>query len=88
MDDIQRLRDLAVSDTGFVFDPYTGATFSVNQTGYTILNVLKAGGDREAIFTALQETFEIGENSDLERDVAEFVRLMRNSGILSRDFAI
>src|SRR5205085_12462462 len=35
---VQRhLKDLAISETGFVFDPYTGATFTTNATGHCVL---------------------------------------------------
>jgi len=37
MSSVQKLKDLAVSDSGFVFDPYTGSTFSVNAAGRLIL---------------------------------------------------
>ena len=43
MDALTRLSDLAISDSGFVFDPYTGASFSVNLTGLTLLRALKDG---------------------------------------------
>ena len=36
-----RLRQLAVSDTGFVFDPQTGQSFTVNATGRLVLDCLK-----------------------------------------------
>ena len=44
MSSATHLKDLALSDTGFVFDPYTGATFTTNATGpvsYTHLDVYK-----------------------------------------------
>ena len=49
MDAPQHLRDLAVSDTGFVFDPYSGATFSVNPTGLVILRALQQGAERDDV---------------------------------------
>jgi hypothetical protein len=37
------LADLAVSDTGFVFDPFTGTTYTVNSTGLCLLHAFKEG---------------------------------------------
>ena len=37
MDVREKLSDLAISDKGFVFDPYTGSTFSLNATGRGIV---------------------------------------------------
>ena len=48
MNDIDRLRDLALSETGFLFDPYSGATFSLNPTAVTILRALRGSADRVA----------------------------------------
>lgn len=36
-----RLKQLAVSDTGFIFDPMTGQSFTVNQTGRLVIDFLK-----------------------------------------------
>ena len=57
--DTSRLRDLAVSDAGFVFDPTTGHTYNINPTALFVLNALKAGDAPEAIVTNLQASFEV-----------------------------
>ncbi len=46
----ERLQQLAVSDTGFIFDPQSGQSFSVNDTGLFVLQQLKRGiaGDTAA----------------------------------------
>ena len=81
----QRLKDLALSDSGFLFDPYSGATFSVNESGMLILRGLKDGLDRDAILAALGEHFDV-RGDDLARDLDEFVRLLRNNALLPVDF--
>ncbi len=35
--DLTHLKQLAVSENGFVFDPYTGHTFTLNATGIAVL---------------------------------------------------
>lgn len=47
-----RLKQLAVSDTGFVFDPQTGQSFTVNRTGRLVLDCLK---DDDGIELAAQK---------------------------------
>jgi hypothetical protein len=42
----ERLSNLALSPTGFVFDPRTGATYTVNPTGRAVLEALRDGGGR------------------------------------------
>lgn len=82
--DVNRLRELAVSDTGFVFDPYSGFTFSVNETGRFILNRLKAGQDVEGVAAALADAFELSSRDDPSRDVHEFILMLREHQLLPR----
>lgn len=84
--DGQHLRDLAVSDSGFVFDPRTGATFSVNPTGLALLRGLMQGLERARLVGALDEGFEV-DGADLDRDVDEFVEQLRAVGIVGPEFA-
>ena len=85
--DLQRLRDLALSDSGFLFDPYTGATFSLNASGRVILDSLKKGMEREEILETLEDSFTIGE-ADLHRDIDEFVHLLREAGLITATFTL
>lgn len=87
MNDRELLQDLAVSDKGFVFDPHTGATFTTNPTGLTILRLMQEGADRATIVTGLEEAFDI-RGDDLSRDVDEFVATLRRQGLVARDFTL
>jgi len=81
-----RLRQLAVSDTGFVFDPFSGATFTVNATGLVILEGLRRGDERPELLDRLRERFDV-HGEDLERDLDEFIHLLRQGGILGAEAA-
>ena len=87
MSDRQRLNELAVSDTGFVFDPLSGATFNTNASGLSILEGIKRGKGRDEIVADLEEAFEVGE-ADLHRDVDELVVLLRDHGLVGKDFRL
>lgn len=54
-----RLRQLAVSDTGFVFDPQTGQSFTVNATGRLVLDCLKRRGGLEEAAQSLAEDCDV-----------------------------
>jgi len=82
----QKLRDLAISDTGFLFDPYTGSTFSLNEPGMTVLSGLREGQSVAQVAAKLREAFEVPPGVDVERDVGEFVHLMRRSGLVPEDY--
>lgn len=80
MDPAQRLRDLAVSESGFVFDPYSGQTYSLNPTARLVLDALRRGAGPEEAERALREAFAVGEGDDLARDVREFLQQAREQG--------
>jgi len=82
-----KLRDLAVSESGFVFDPYSGATFSLNASGLAILGGLKDGISREELIADLKDRFEVIEG-DLHRDIDEFIHLMRRHGLVAQEYEL
>lgn len=84
---MQRLKDLAISDTGFVFDPFSGATFTANPTALCILDGLKRELDRDALGAQLRERFEVS-GDDLARDIDELVQALRLFGLVPADFEV
>lgn len=87
MDPLSKLRDLAISDSGFVFDPYSGSTFSLNGSGLTFLLGIKAGLGREELLARLGEEFDVS-GVDLDRDLAEFIQLLRRQDLVPADFSL
>jgi len=77
-----QLRDLALSDSGFVFDPRTGHTFTVNLTGQFALRCLKDGMSSDEVAKRVHEEFATDEGDDPRRDVQDFVLQLRDCGLL------
>lgn len=77
-----RLREIAVSDSGFVFDPSTGHTFTVNPSGLCILQWLKEGVEPEVVAQRLTERFEVEPGEDPARDVQDFLMQLRECGFI------
>jgi hypothetical protein len=75
------LRSLALSDTGFIFDPRTGHSYSTNATGLAVLTALKHGLAPAAIVEHLDLEFDGGVG--IEDDVAQFVELLRELGLVA-----
>jgi hypothetical protein len=48
-------KNIALSESGFIFDPATGDSFSVNVTGLKILEYLKSGLTESEIVNALEK---------------------------------
>lgn len=84
---MQRLRDLAISDTGFVFDPFSGATYTVNDTARCVLDGLKRGLGRDAIVGLLRGQFDV-QGEDLARDLDELVQSLRLFGLVPGGFEV
>ena len=82
-----RLSDLALSESGFVFDPYSGGTFTVNRAGMVILHALRDGLARSGIIQRLHAEFQT-DGADVESDVGEFIRLLVQQGLLPPEFSL
>jgi len=72
---------LAISKDGFVFDPATGNSYTVNSTGLFILNLLREGKSEDEIVSALVENFDVSEN-EARRDLLDFLEQLRINGLL------
>lgn len=73
---VESLKRLALSESGFIFDPVTGDSFTVNHTGLAILQLLQHTLDIGQIIRRLQQEFDI-EAPVAERDVIEFAGQLR-----------
>jgi PqqD family protein of HPr-rel-A system len=77
-----RLRELAISDAGFVFDPLTGHTYNTNPTALAALRALKEGATPEAVIADLRERFEADADDDIARDVYDLLSRLREHGLI------
>lgn len=81
--DVSRLRQIAINESGFVFDPLTGHTFTVNETALAVIQALKQGSGVEQIAAQLGSDFEIDGGEDLVRDVEDFLSRLREHGLVT-----
>lgn len=75
-----RIKDLAISDSGFVFDPFSGGTFTLNETGRVVVGALREGLSESQIVERLRSGFE-GVTPKVEEDVRDFLRTMAEYGL-------
>lgn len=75
-----RIKDLAISDSGFVFDPFSGGTFTLNETGRAVLRGLREGLSESEIVERLRADFE-AVTPKVEEDVRDFLRTMTEYGL-------
>jgi PqqD family protein of HPr-rel-A system len=85
MSDAHVLKNLAISETGFVFDPRSGATYSLNPTGLAVVAALRDGASVEGAVERLRASFqEVDDN--VRNDVTDFLQVLRQNGLLPADF--
>jgi hypothetical protein len=70
-------KNIAISENGFIFNPLTGDSFTVNETGLFILRRLKEGESLVTIMKALQDEFELDANS-AEIDLNDFLSMLKS----------
>jgi len=68
--------NLAISDSGFLFDPATGDSYSLNPIGLEILKLLKSGKQQEDIIPYILETYQV-DTASAEKDYYDFVRMLQ-----------
>lgn len=74
-------KNLAVSETGFIFNPSTGDSFSANTIGAEVINLLKEGKELADVKKILLEQYEV-DKTVLEKDIDDFVVLLRDNNLL------
>ena len=82
MDPLERVKALAISDAGFVFDPATGETYTLNETAREVVRQLKDGKSRYQIRDILLDKYEC-EPDQLDRDLEFFFSRLAEHGLFS-----
>ena len=72
------LKRLAVSESGFIFDPASGHHFTVNDTGLALLRLMQKEQRLDQILGVLRAEYD-ADPRVIERDVLEFVSALREN---------
>lgn len=76
--------NLAVSDSGFIFNPSNGDSFSTNTVGADIIRLLKEGKSLAEIKKEMAAKYEV-EASVFEKDYEDFISQLRDHFLVSHD---
>lgn len=69
-------KKIAVSETGFIFDPTTGDSFSLNPVAAEILTLLKDGKKEDEIKKHFLKEYDVDEPT-FDRCYLDFVAMLR-----------
>jgi hypothetical protein len=79
-----RLRkNIATSESGLIFNPVTGDSFSVNGTGADILIKLRENTTEEDIIKYLSSKYDV-DAIQLEKDMDDFFSLLNEYNLLEK----
>jgi hypothetical protein len=77
---MSKLNSLAISDNGFIFKPATGESYTTNELGLLIINLLKANKSKNEIINGITEEFEVDELT-AGRDLYEFLDFLKKENL-------
>lgn len=77
-------RSIAVSESGFVFNPNTGESFSTNPIGLEIVMLLKEPHKLEDILDFICSKY-LASEFTVEKDVDDFIHLLTRFDLLEQD---
>lgn len=76
-------KNIATSESGLLFNPVTGESFSVNPIGIEILNMVKAGKTKAEIIDALLKKY-TADRITIENDYQDFLGILSHNQLLER----
>ncbi len=74
-------KNIAVSDTGFLFNPSTGDSYSVNPIGMDIVRLMKQNKELNEIKQAIMSEY-VCDEATFEKDYYDFSMVLRNYKLL------
>jgi len=76
--------NIALSENGFVFNPSTGDSFTMNNTGKEVIMMIKEGKDLTLIADIMVDRYDVDRNT-LERYLADFLNDLNVYNLLEEE---
>lgn len=74
-------KNIATSEAGLIFNPATGDSFSVNETGREILSLLKENKTPEELMNQIAGKYD-AEDMQLEKDLEDFLTMLHEYNLI------
>jgi hypothetical protein len=68
-------RNIAISDSGFIFNPDTGESFSTNSMAIELFQMLKEGKTGDEIYENISANYHVDKQT-IEKDYQDFVNML------------
>jgi hypothetical protein len=76
-------KNIATSESGFIFNPGNDDSFSVNDMGTEIISLMKEGRSKAEIIDALSSKYDT-EKNQVERDLEDFISLLVSFNLIEK----
>lgn len=76
--------NIALSDSGFVFNPSTGDSFSTNPIGMEIVKMLKDGKSTDEVKSHILKTY-LTDDVAFEKDLYDFISMLTKMNLIDAD---
>ena len=76
--------NIALSESGFIFNPNTGESFTLNTTGQELFDLIREGREYSEIRRYFLENYET-EESIFEKDFEDFIHMMTSYQMIEPD---
>jgi hypothetical protein len=76
-------KNIATSESGFVFNPGNGDSFSVNDIGAEILSLMKEDRSMADIISVISDKYDTGK-VQVERDLEDFISLLASFNLIEK----
>lgn len=76
--------NIALSESGFIFNPNTGESFTLNPSGQILFGLIREGKDYPEIRDYFLEHFD-AEESIFEKDFEDFMHMMNGYQMMEAD---
>jgi hypothetical protein len=73
-------KNVAISESGFIFNPTTGDSFSTNPIGLEIIRMLKEDKSKDEIRKTILSKY-VTDESTFEKDYYDFAMMLQNNQV-------
>ncbi len=77
-------KNIALSDSGFIFDPSSGDSFNTNPIGLEIVQMLRQGKTQKEIGASIIKDYNVDE-ATFEKDFYDFINMLSKLKLTERD---
>ena len=77
-------KNIAISDSGFVFDPLSGESFALNPMGLEIIQLIKNGLTHQELSEAILGIYEV-DGETFDRYFYDFIATLKQFNLLEEE---